>query len=189
MKKIYVLGLILLSLVPGTMAYLPAGPVYQQPSPFSYPSPFVYQHAYITPIYNGVIMPGMLPPALFLAPGDEVYVGVSSSVPVNVYTMGSWDYSNYWVGSGLSYYPELSALGVTSWGYTVQVATPAEWYVVVESPYMGEAPILTILRGSDYSDSQHLAEYKQTVDWQGKQMDRFADWYKNTFDPGSFSYG
>lgn len=191
MRKVYMLGLILLiSLVPGVMAYLPFGPVQQQqPSPFSYPSPFVYQHAYVTQIYNGMVMPGTLPPALFLLSGDEVYVAVSSSVPVNIYTMGPGDYSNYMLGSGFSYYPELSARGVTSWGYVVQVRNPAEWYVVVDSPYLGEAPILTILRGSEYSDSQHLAGYKQAVNWQGSQMDRFGEWYAHTFDPGSFSYG
>ena len=91
--------------------------------------------------------------------------------------------------SGFSYYPELSAQGVTSWGYVVQITSPMELYIVVEPLYMGEMPVLTILRGSDYSDDQHLTGYKQTIDWQGKQMDQFVDWYARTFDPDSFSYG
>ncbi len=184
MRNVYLLGLILLAiLIPGAMAYQPIGPVQQQPSPF------MYQHAYITPIYNDMIVPGMLPPPLFLFPGDEVYVAVSSSTPVNIYTMGPGDYSNYMMGSVFSYYPELSAQGVTSWGSVVQVPGAVELYVVVEPLYAGEMPVLTILRGSDYSDDQHLTGYQQTVDWQGEQMDRFVKWYQRTFDPGGFSYG
>lgn len=184
MKKLYALGLILLTgLIPGAMAYQPVGLVQQQPSPF------MYQHAYITPIYDSMIMPGMLPPPLFLLPGDELYIAVSSSTPVNIYTMGPRDYSNYMMGSGFFYYAELSAQGVTNWGYTSQALGAVELYVVVEPLYAGEMPVLTILRGSDYSDNQHLTGYRQTVNQQGERMDRFAEWYARTFDPDSFSYG
>lgn len=186
MKGMHVLGvsLLLASLVAGTMAYQPIGQPQQLQT-----SPFVNPHTYVTQIYNGQFAYGTLPPPIFLMPGDELYVAVSSSSPVNIYTTDVAGYTNYMMGSGFNYLLDLSATGVTDWGYTVQARDYVELYVVVIPQYQGEMPILTVIRGSEYMDDQHLQGYRQRVNQQGAQIDDFVEWYQNTFDPDSFSYG
>ena len=185
MKLIYMLGIMLLaSIVACTMAFPSTGQMQQlQTSPFANP------HTYLTTIYNSQIMYGTLPPAINLIPGDELYVAVNAQTPVNVYTTDASGYANYMAGSSFNYYPEFSARGVTSWAYTAQANSNAELYVVVQPQYQGELPMLTVIRGSEYTDDQHLSAYRQTVQQQGQQIDSFIDWYQSTFDPDSFSYG